>query len=586
MGAFHQKFPKCLLFLYFFFPFSILLHSASSLSFNFSSFGTNAKEILYEGDAFPSGNAIQLTRDQQDSNNSMSVGRAVYKYPIYLWNHATGKLADFSTRFSFAINSRNNSCYGDGMAFFLAPKGSHLPNNSAGGYLGLVNSTTQANARNSPFVAVEFDSFQNSWDVSGDHVGINVDSVASLQFVNLSSSIKDGRKANAWVSYDSHKKNLSVLLVYSNDSLVTEETYRASLKINLRDYLPQWITIGFTGASGDCIELHTIYSWDFNSSSLQISGASQIMEVILSIFGAFILVGIVGFLFYVLKNKKGMKQRVTVRLGSEKFWGPNVSYKKVWEATDGFSEKKVLGKGGCGLVYRGILKDQNGDSVDVAVKKFTRNTKAALKDYESEVRILSKLSHRNIVLLLWWCQKHWKFLLVYEYRPQELLLVYKYMHKGSLYSHLFEKEETLNWAQRYNIAKGLAEALYYLHERCDPCVLHRNIKSSNVFLDEKFNAKLGDFGLSRLVDHGERLQNKGGYLAPECGRTYKASKKSDVYGFGIVVLEIACGKKALEVDLKGNVMALVEWVWEHYWRHMQLFILVPLPIEYLLFVSC
>ncbi|KAK6916217.1 Serine-threonine/tyrosine-protein kinase, catalytic domain [Dillenia turbinata] len=385
------------------------------------------------------------------------------------------KAIDFSTKFSFSTNSRNKSCYGDGMAFFLAPESYHPPNNSAGGYLGLVNSTTQANARNSPFVAVELDSFQNSWDVSSDHVV----------------AFKMGGKR--MLGY-SRQKNLSVLLVYTNDGLVNEETYRASLKIKLRDHLPQWITIGYTGASCDCIELHTFYSWDFNSSSLQISGASQIME----------------------------RRRYLARVAD-----------------------------------RGILKDQNGDSVDVAVKKFTRNTKAALKDYKSEVRILSKLSHRNTVHLFWWCQKHWKFLLVHEYRPQELLLVCKYMPKGSLYSHLFEKEETLNWAQRFNIAEGLAEALCYLHEGCDPCVLHRNIKSSNVFLDEKINAMLADFGLSRLVDHGEGLQNKGGYLAPECGRMYKASKKSDVYGFGIVVLEIACGKKALEVDLKGNVMALV-----------------------------
>ncbi|RZC58261.1 hypothetical protein C5167_005559 [Papaver somniferum] len=122
------------------------------------------------------------------------------------------------------------------------------------------------------------------------------------------------------------------------------------------------------------------------------------------------------------------------------------------------------------------------------------------------------------------------------------------MPNRSLDNHLFRAETLLTWQVRYKIALGLASALLYLHEEWEQCVLHRDIKSSNVMLDSNFNAKLGDFGLARLVDHGlgcqtTKLAGTIGYLAPECFLTRKSSKESDVFSFGIVALEIACGRK-------------------------------------------
>nr|DAD45422.1 TPA_asm: hypothetical protein HUJ06_003652 [Nelumbo nucifera] len=144
------------------------------------------------------------------------------------------------------------------------------------------------------------------------------------------------------------------------------------------------------------------------------------------------------------------------------------------------------------------------------------------------------------------------------------------MPNGSLDSHLFgQNGSLLTWEVRYKIALGLASALFYLHEECEQCVMHRDIKSSNVMLDSNLNAKLGDFGLAKLVDHGQGSQTTIvagtlGYMAPECVTTGKTSKESDVYSYGIVALEIACGRRPIETLLEARKIRLVEWVWELY----------------------
>ncbi|GMY33119.1 L-type lectin-domain containing receptor kinase IX.1-like [Fagus crenata] len=141
----------------------------------------------------------------------------------------------------------------------------------------------------------------------------------------------------------------------------------------------------------------------------------------------------------------------------------------------------------------------------------------------------------------------------------------------SLDSHLFGKRSPLSWVVRYKISLGLASALFYLHEEWEQCVVHRDIKSSNVMLDSSFNVKLGDFGLARLMDHELGPQTTGlagtfGYMAPEYIRTGRASKESDVYSFGVVALEIATGKRSVDLMGPNSNMGLVEWIWNLYGR--------------------
>ncbi|CAN6334921.1 unnamed protein product [Urochloa humidicola] len=232
-------------------------------------------------------------------------------------------------------------------------------------------------------------------------------------------------------------------------------------------------------------------------------------------------------------------------------------YGELAMATDNFSDKQKLGEGGFGSVYRGFLKEMD---LHVAIKRVSKSSKQGKKEYASEVRIISQLRHRNLVQLIGWCHS-----------GGELLLVYELMPNGSLDTHLYS-DMVLPWPLRYEIVLGIGSALLYLHQDWEQCVLHRDIKPSNVMLDAAFTAKLGDFGLARLVDHGRRshstmvIAGTMGYMDPECMVTCRADVESDVYSFGVVLLEIACGRRpaVLLREEDDDYVHLVSWVWNSY----------------------
>ncbi|GLU08941.1 hypothetical protein SLE2022_258220 [Rubroshorea leprosula] len=265
------------------------------------------------------------------------------------------------------------------------------------------------------------------------------------------------------------------------------------------------------------------------------------------------------FFSLVLCWKKQKKSEIDVTAIDVSFGGEfenglgprEFSYNELLNASKNFADEEKLGEGGFGAVYRGVLRDPN---TNVAIKRVWRISKEGIKGYASEVKIISRLRHRNLVKLIGWCHE------------KELLLAYEFMSGGSLDLHLFKGRSLLPWEIRYKIVQGLASALLYLHEGGDFCTLHRDIKASNIMLDSAFNAKLGDFGLARLVDHEKGSQTTLlagtiGYIAPECHKTGKASKESDVYSFGVVALEIACGRRSIDRECDEHV---VDWVWEAY----------------------
>ncbi|XP_039060214.1 L-type lectin-domain containing receptor kinase IX.1-like isoform X2 [Hibiscus syriacus] len=237
-------------------------------------------------------------------------------------------------------------------------------------------------------------------------------------------------------------------------------------------------------------------------------------------------------------------------IGPRKF-----SLNELARATSNFSTDNKLGEGGFGSVYKGLLRDLD---TYVAVKRVSKASKQGIREYASEVKIISRLRHKNMVKLIGWCHDR-----------GELLLIYEFMPNGSLDAHLFKGKSLLTWETRYKIVQDLASALLYLHEEGDYCVLHRDIKTNNILLDSSFNAKLGDFGLARLVDHSKGLKNTllagtMGYIAPECLSSGKTSKESDVYSFGVVALEIACGRRSIEPKFQDFEAVLVPWVWKLY----------------------
>ncbi|KAG6736182.1 hypothetical protein POTOM_061090 [Populus tomentosa] len=560
--------------------FTLIIPSASGLSFNLTRFSVGDRNISYEQDASPAPDgAVRLTKSLIDANMTSSSGRATYYKPMQLWDEASGNLIDFTTHFSFSINSQNNIPYGDGLTFFLVPEGSKLPSNlSRGAGLGLARSDQPLNTTANQFVAVEFDIFKNDFDPPEKHVGIDINSMLSVNTITWLCDIIGGRRTDAWISYNSSTHNLSVAFTgYRNN---TVEMQFLSQIVSLRDYLPERVSFGFSASTGSASALHTLYSWDF-SSSLEIDDnvTNPIdpapnpldrkknrtgLAVGLGVGGGAIVVGaaLVGFVIKFMcgheEDEEGghvveeyMDDEFERGTGPKKF-----SYQGLARATSNFKDEEKLGEGGFGGVYKGFLKEI--DSF-VAVKRVSRGSKQGVKEYAAEVKIISRLRHRNLVQLIGWCHER-----------KELLLVYEFMPHGSLDSHLFKETSLLIWEVRYKIVQGLASGLLYLHEEWEQCVVHRDIKSSNIMLDSEFNAKLGDFGLARLVDHGKGSQTTVlagtmGYMAPECAMTGKASRESDVYSFGIVALEIACGRKPINPKASNEDQgSMVKWVWGLY----------------------
>ncbi|CAA3012176.1 L-type lectin-domain containing receptor kinase -like [Olea europaea subsp. europaea] len=565
---------------------------AAPLSFKFPTIKPHDMNINVTGDAYISSQGLQLTSNE--SNKAAAVwatGRATYIKPLHLWDKASGNLTDFYTHFSFVIdasaNATDGACSGgDGFAFFLAPFGSSITGDSSGSGLGLVHRDSPEKKSGDPFVAVEFDTFKNGWDPEGLHVGIDINSLISVTNVTWSNNITEGKENEAWISYNSASKNLSVNFTGHMSNLT--QNGRLSYTVDLTIYLPERVSVGFSAATGLCLEKHNVKSWEFNSMVTNNQGPintdpSMVPNispqpsypvslggkktkgglVIGLIVGPSVLVPVlvlIGYSIWRYKNRKGkideLSLDITMDAEFERECGPKkFSYGELVRATDNFADEKMLGGGGFGWVYLGYLRDSNSY---VAVKRVSKDSKQGMREYASEVKIISRLRHRNLVQLLGWCHEQ-----------RELLLVYELLPNGSLDLHLFKGKSLLTWETRYKIARGLASALLYLHEEWEQCVVHRDIKSSNIMLDSSFNAKLGDFGLARLVDHEKGSQTTVlagtmGYMAPEYLISGKASKESDVYSFGVVALEIACGRKPIDVKAQENQVSMVEWVWDLY----------------------
>lgn len=236
------------------------------------------------------------------------------------------------------------------------------------------------------------------------------------------------------------------------------------------------------------------------------------------------------------------------------------SFAELKSATRNFRPDTVLGEGGFGRVFKGWIDEKSyapskvGVGIAVAVKKSNPDSEQGLKEWQAEVKFLGKFSHPNLVKLLGYC-----------WEDREFLLVYEYMQKGSLESHLFRKgAEALSWEIRMKIAIGAARGLAFLHTT-EKQVIYRDFKAANILLDGEYNAKLSDFGLAKLgpVDGDShvttRIVGTYGYAAPEYMATGHLYVKSDVYGFGVVLLELLTGLRVLDLNRPAGEHNLIEW---------------------------
>ncbi|XP_057435213.1 putative serine/threonine-protein kinase isoform X2 [Lotus japonicus] len=233
----------------------------------------------------------------------------------------------------------------------------------------------------------------------------------------------------------------------------------------------------------------------------------------------------------------------------------NFSYNSLRSATGDFHPSCKIGGGGYGVVHKGVLRD----GTQVAIKSLSVESKQGAREFMTEIDMISSIQHPNLVKLIGCCVE-----------GRHRILVYEFMKNNSLASSLLgskSKLVALDWPKRAAICRGTASGLCFLHEEAQPNIVHRDIKASNILLDENFTPKIGDFGFAKLfpdnVTHvSTRVAGTEGYLAPEYALLRQLTKKADVYSFGILMLEIISGRSSSKAAFGDNLLVLVEWAWK------------------------
>ncbi|XP_031280089.1 probable L-type lectin-domain containing receptor kinase S.7 [Pistacia vera] len=571
-----RKFLDFFMLLFFFLNFlSFNLVLAINVSFNFPSLTLRNLTLL--GDAYLRNGVIGLTREL--GVPSSSSGTLVYNNPVTFFDQETNSSASFNTKFTFSINNVNPGSYGDGLAFFISPDDQIL--GSPGGYLGLVNSSQLTENK---FVAIEFDTRLDAHfnDPNENHVGLDINSLNSIKTADpilQGIDLKSGNLTTVWIDY---KNDLRVLQVFMSYSISKPEKPVLRVDIDLSEYLKEVMYVGFSASTEGSTELHLIQNWSFKTFGFQpvrprshphnvsdnsvntvpnlpISNSTSKhhnkVGLGLGIAGpAFFCVALAVFGYITVKKWRGMRPGMCLK--AELVPGPKeFNYKDLHSATRGFHSSRILGRGSFGNVYKAYFASTGS----IAAVKRSKHSHEGKTEFLAELSIIACLRHKNLVQLLGWCSE-----------KGELLLVYEFMSNGSLDKVLYQEPDhgvLLSWYNRINIVVGLASALNYLHQECEQQVIHRDIKASNVMLDGNFNARLGDFGLARLMDHDKSpvstlTAGTMGYLAPEYLQYGKATDMTDVFSYGVVVLEVACGRRPIEREGDSNKMVnLVDWVW-------------------------
>ncbi|XP_010535515.1 PREDICTED: L-type lectin-domain containing receptor kinase V.5-like [Tarenaya hassleriana] len=506
-------------------------------------------------------------------------GQAFNSEPYLIKNSSDGTVPSFSVTFFFAIVPEREHNGSHGMALVISPTRG-IPGAFPDQYLGVFNDTSNGLSSNH-VVSVELDTHKDDEfdDIDDNHVGININGLRSVKsapagyydkdgnFINL--SLISRRVMRISIVYSQPETQLNVTL--SPAEMVTQpEQPLLSLNQDLSPYLLEEMYVGFSASTGSVGSIHYMLGYyifpDVAYPSLDLGvipvlppyprKASQRTRNILVVsltFSAFVALvsSAVGFFFYLRHKKvKEVLEEWEIKYGPHRF-----AYEELYKATKGFKDKQLLGRGGFGQVYKGIL---SGSDAEIAVKRVSHDSRQGMDEFLAEISTIGRLRHPNLVRLLGYCR-----------RKAELFLVYDFMPNGSLDKFLYS--ESLTWVQRFKIIRDVTSALFYLHHEWVQIVIHRDIKPANVLIDHQMNARLGDFGLAKLYDQGydpqtSRVAGTIGYIAPELVRTGKATTRTDVYAFGLFMLEVTCGRRLIQPRAEDREVVLVDWImdrWEN-----------------------
>ncbi|KAG9155822.1 hypothetical protein Leryth_004079 [Lithospermum erythrorhizon] len=312
--------------------------------------------------------------------------------------------------------------------------------------------------------------------------------------------------------------------------------------------------------TADCL-----FKLDLSTSEESNSEKKKVLIVVCVVgFVVIVVLGLVVIWFLKRKRKRGeigesgsFNGVSGLELISENSSLVKFSFDAIKAATGNFATENIIGTGGYGNVYRGVLKD----GTEVALKRFKNLSAAGDATFAHELEVIASVRHVNLVALRGYCTG------TTELEGHQRIIVYNLMKNGSLYDHLFmSRGKKLSWPVRAKIAFGTAQGLAYLHNGVQPGIIHRDIKASNILLDEKFEAKVADFGLAKFAPEGmthlsTKLAGTMGYVAPEYALYGQVSERSDVYSFGVVLLQLLSGRKAIIAANDGELILLSDWGW-------------------------